>query len=79
MRDDSVLPDLCASDVLVRTHAVGVNPLDMRVCSFYFNFLNALIQTVDFPISGSEGVANAFYCQDFGILFYVWISWICLH
>lgn len=35
MRDDSVLPELGASDVLVRTHAVGVNPLDMRV-----SFLN---------------------------------------
>ena len=32
MRDDAVLPDLGASEVLVRTHAVGVNPLDMRVC-----------------------------------------------
>lgn len=31
MRDDSILPDLGASDVLVRAHAVGVNPLDMRV------------------------------------------------
>ena len=44
VRDDSVLPDLCASDVLVRTHAVGVNPLDMRVCVLWFTsmFLNFL-------------------------------------
>lgn len=31
VRDDAVLPDLCDSDVLVRSRAVGVNPLDMRV------------------------------------------------
>jgi hypothetical protein len=36
VRDDSVLPDLCASDVLVRTHAAAVNPLDMRVCVLWF-------------------------------------------
>ncbi|XP_024394923.1 uncharacterized protein [Physcomitrium patens] len=35
VRDDSILPDLGASDVLVRTHAVGVNPLDMRMREGY--------------------------------------------
>ncbi|KAG0614777.1 hypothetical protein M758_6G202600 [Ceratodon purpureus] len=35
VRDDSVLPELGGSDVLVRTHAVGVNPLDMRMREGY--------------------------------------------
>lgn len=35
VRDDAVLPDLCDSDVLVRSRAVGVNPLDMRMREGY--------------------------------------------
>jgi hypothetical protein len=31
------LPELGASEVLVRTHAVGVNPLDLRVKSSFFS------------------------------------------
>jgi hypothetical protein len=36
VREDVALPELRASEVLVRTHAVGVNPLDLRVKSSFF-------------------------------------------
>lgn len=50
MRDDSILPDLGASDVLVRTHAVGVNPLDMRVSFVHFCFLIPVFQILDLSV-----------------------------
>jgi NADPH:quinone reductase-like Zn-dependent oxidoreductase len=37
VREDVALPELGASEVLVRTHAIGVNPLDLRV-SMHFVF-----------------------------------------
>jgi hypothetical protein len=37
VREDVALPELGASEVLVRTHAVGVNPLDLRVKSSFFS------------------------------------------
>ncbi|CAK9274037.1 unnamed protein product, partial [Sphagnum jensenii] len=35
VREDVALPELGASEVLVRTHAVGVNPLDLRMRGGY--------------------------------------------
>ncbi len=42
MREDVALPELGASEVLVRTHAVGVNPLDLRVKSSFFFSLSGV-------------------------------------
>lgn len=36
LRDDVVVPDLKPNEVLVRARAVSINPLDTRVCFFFF-------------------------------------------
>ncbi len=50
MREDVALPELGASEVLVRTHAVGVNPLDLRVKSSFFFLCGVSVILCDYVV-----------------------------